>query len=69
MNRHAAILERLGGYQRVASLFGLRVNTVSKWRLRGIPAQHWHRITALEPELTADYLERTRPRRRRRNGA
>lgn len=62
MNRHAAILDRLGGHQRVASLLGLNVNSVGKWRSRGIPARHWHRIIALSPGLTPDYLDRTKPR-------
>ena len=62
MNRHAAILERLGGHKRVASLFGMRTNTVGKWRERGIPAHHWHRIIALSPDITPEYLQDTKPR-------
>lgn len=62
MNRHAAILERLGGHKRVASLLRLPENTVGKWRSRGIPARHWHRILALSPDLTAEYLDRTKPK-------
>jgi transposase-like protein len=62
MNRHARILEELGGHKRVAGLFGIAENTVSKWRRRGIPARHWHRIVALEPTLTPEYLDRTKPR-------
>lgn len=62
MNRHARILEALGGHKRVASLFGMHENTVSKWRVRGIPARHWHRIVALEPAITPEYLDRTKPR-------
>jgi hypothetical protein len=62
-NRHARILEDLGGHQRVAGLLRLKLNTVSKWRTRGIPACHWHRIIALSPGLTADMLARTKPRR------
>lgn len=69
MNRHAAILDRLGGHKRVASLFGLKVNSVGKWRERGIPARHWHRIMALYPGITAEYLDRTKPKRPRMNGA
>jgi hypothetical protein len=53
MNQHARILRSLGGHKRVASLFGMPENTVGKWRRRGIPAQHWHRIIA---------LARTKPR-------
>ena len=61
-NRHAKILDDLGGYQRVAGLLRMRENTVSKWRVRGIPASHWHRIAAIAPEITPEYLARTRPR-------
>lgn len=61
-NRHAAILDRLGGHKRVATLLGMQVNSVGKWRVRGIPSRHWHRIIALAPSITADYLERTKPR-------
>lgn len=53
----------------MASLLGLNVNSVGKWRSRGIPARHWHRIIALSPDLTPDYLDRTKPRGvQRRNG-
>jgi hypothetical protein len=62
MNRHAAILDGLGGRQYLANVLGLEVETVKKWYARGIPARHWHRILALSPELTADYLDRTKPR-------
>jgi hypothetical protein len=62
MNRHARILDGLGGATRVAMLLRMKENTVSKWRRRGIPAQHWHRIIALAPELTPEYLDRTKPR-------
>ena len=60
-NRHARIVEALGGSSRVASLLGLKENTVSKWKARGIPAHHWHRVIALSPDLTPEYLERTKP--------
>jgi hypothetical protein len=46
----------------VASLFGMPENTVGKWRVRGIPSRHWHRIIALTPGLTPEYLDRTKPR-------
>jgi hypothetical protein len=62
MTRHARILADLGGYKRVAMLFGLPENTVQKWRVRGIPARHWHRIIALAPDLTPELLDRTKPR-------
>jgi len=62
MSRHAAILDSLGGHQRVASLLGLKPDTVFKWRERGIPYRHWHRMLALRPDLTADYLDRTKPK-------
>lgn len=61
MNRHSALLEALGGTQRVASLLQLQADTVRKWHVRGIPARHWHRIIALRPSLTPEYLERTKP--------
>lgn len=62
MNRHAAIIDGLGGTQRVASLLRLKADTVRKWQTRGIPSQHWHRIIALTPGLTAEILDRTKPR-------
>jgi hypothetical protein len=62
MTRHSAILDSLGGHQRVASLLGLKVDTVLKWRVRGIPFRHWHRVIALQPNLTPEYLDRTKPR-------
>jgi hypothetical protein len=46
----------------VALLLRMKENTVSKWRRRGIPAQHWHRIIALDPDLTPELLDRTKPR-------
>ena len=60
--RHARIVEGLGGSARVASLLGLKENTVSKWKVRGIPSQHWHRVIALAPDLTPELLDRTKPR-------
>lgn len=70
MNRHAGIIEDLGGVQRLASLLRLKVDTVRKWQDRGIPYRHWHRIIALRPSLTAEYLDRTKPEgvQSRRNG-
>lgn len=62
MNRHARILADLGGHKRVASLFGMPENSVAKWRVRGIPARHWHRIIALTPGLTPELLDKTKPR-------
>lgn len=61
MNRHAAILEQLGGRLTVANLLGLRDEAVKKWYQRGIPSRHWHRIIALDPDLTPEYLSRTKP--------
>jgi hypothetical protein len=61
MNRHAGIIEDLGGTHRVASLLRLKADTVRKWQTRGIPSKHWHRIVALLPQLTAEYLDRTKP--------
>lgn len=60
-NRHAALLQKLGGPIRVAGLLGMGEAAVRKWALRGIPPRHWHRIMALSPDLTAEYLERTKP--------
>lgn len=60
-NRHAGIIVSLGGTQRLASLLRLKVDTVRKWSERGIPSKHWHRIQALNPRLTAEYLDRTKP--------
>ncbi len=70
VNRHAAILNSLGGREYVANLFGLKSEAVKKWYVRGIPYRHWHRIIALDPELTPEYLDRTKPRyvQRRVNG-
>lgn len=61
-NRHAKIIQSLGGHQTVAGLLRMKENTVSKWLVRGIPAIHWHRIIALDPDITAEYLDRTKPR-------
>jgi hypothetical protein len=46
----------------VAGLLGLKENTVSKWKVRGIPSQYWHRVIALAPYLTPEFLDRTKPR-------
>jgi hypothetical protein len=62
MNRHAAIIDQLGGRAFVANVLGLKDETVKKWKVRGIPARHWHRIIALAPELSAELLDRTKPR-------
>ena len=45
----------------MATLLGLKPNTVCKWLIRGIPAKHWHRVIALAPTLTPEHLERTKP--------
>lgn len=70
MNRHAGIIEGLGGVQRLASLLQLNYDTVRKWQTRGIPSAHWHRVIALNPRLTPEFLDRTKPRgvQARRNG-
>jgi hypothetical protein len=62
VHRHARIMDELGGAQRLASLLRMKENSVRKWRARGIPARHWHRIVALMPELSAEDLDRTKPR-------
>lgn len=59
--RHMAIIDGLGGHKRVASLLGLKANSVWRWYERGIPAKHWHKIIALSPGLTADHLDITKP--------
>jgi hypothetical protein len=61
MNRHGAILNKIGGRTCLASVLGLKPETVKSWYKRGIPARYWHRIAALKPGLTAEYLERTKP--------
>jgi hypothetical protein len=61
MNRHAAILDDLGGKAYLANVLGLKDETVKKWYQRGIPPRHWHRIIALEPALTPELLDRTKP--------
>lgn len=70
MTRHRAIIQRLGGYEHLASVLGLATETVKSWmkRDRGIPARYWHRIAALDPELTPTHLERTRPQAPQPNG-
>jgi hypothetical protein len=74
MNRHAVLIERLGGATELAMILGINVAAVHKWPLRGIPAKHWHKIMALDPSVSAMWLERTKPRgvqakpRRGRNG-
>lgn len=60
-NRHAALLDKLGGPDRVASLLGLGEYAVRKWLQRGIPSRHWHRIAALSPDVTPEYLDKTKP--------
>lgn len=64
MTRHRAIIKRLGGYVHLASIFGLEPETVKSWlkRDRGIPPRYWHKVAALDPELTPAHLERTKPR-------
>lgn len=57
---HALIINRLGGVLRVASLLQADDQAAYKWYKRGIPSKHWHRITALCPDITAEYLARTK---------
>jgi hypothetical protein len=68
MNRHQhrIVIDRLGGYATVANLLNVEPETSKKWLYRGIPSRHWHRIAALLPDITAEYLDRTRPARCRR---
>lgn len=73
MNRHAALIKRLGGYGHLADILGVELQAVKKWPIRGIPSRHWHKIVALAPDITAEWLARTKPvgvqsRRRGRNG-
>jgi len=68
VNRHRAIIEKVGGYAKLASVLGLGLETVKSWQKcdRGIPPRYWHRVMALDPSLTAAYLERTAPPRKLR---
>ena len=71
MNRHAALIRQLGGPRTLADILGVEIEAAKKWPLRGIPSRHWHKIIALAPEITADYLSRTKPKgvqSKRRNG-
>lgn len=61
MNRHAVLIERLGGAAYLASVLGINVAAVQKWPVRGIPARHWHRIVAISPGTTPEWLARTKP--------
>ena len=61
MNRHGAILNKVGGRSTLAETLGLKPETVKSWYKRGIPARYWHRIAALKPGLTIEQLERTKP--------
>jgi hypothetical protein len=61
MNRHAALIDKLGGSAHLASVLGIQAETTKKWPARGIPARHWHKIVALSPGLTAAWLEKTKP--------
>lgn len=64
MTRHGAIIKRLGGYVRIANLLGVPEQTVKSWAKvgRNIPAKHWHRLSALAPDLTPERLERSKDR-------
>ena len=69
VTRPGAILTPLGERKSVPNLFAQQSEPVKKWYGRGIPYRHWHRIIALNPELTPEYLDRTKPRFvQRRNG-
>jgi hypothetical protein len=61
MIRHGAILNKIGGRTCLANVLGLKPETVKSWYKRGIPAKYWHRIAALKPGLTIEYLEKTKP--------
>lgn len=61
MTRHGAILNKIGGRNTLASVLGLKPETVKSWYKRGIPARYWHRVAALKPGLTIEHLERTKP--------
>jgi hypothetical protein len=74
LNRHAALIDKLGGYAHLASILGLDAETTKKWPQRGIPSRHWHKVMALAPHVTAAWLEKhkpvgvqAKPKRRRRS--
>jgi len=48
----------------LASILGLEIETVKSWMKwnRGIPPRYWHRVAALDPDLTPAHLERTKPK-------
>ena len=69
MTRHGRFLNDLGGKTALATVLGLRAETVKSWYKRGIPAKFWHRIAALNPRLTPEELARTKPGERLRTPA
>lgn len=60
-NRHRAVLDGIGGVERTASLLGLTHHAVRQWYYRGIPPRYWHRVAALSPDVTPEYLDLSKP--------
>jgi hypothetical protein len=52
---HDELITKLGGPKRIAQALGLPYpNLVSRWRWRGIPPMHWHRIVAFAAQAGID---------------
>lgn len=60
-NRHRAVLDGLGGAERLASQLGVTAVAVRQWYYRGIPPRYWHRIAALSQDVTPEYLDISKP--------
>lgn len=60
MQEETNIIERLGGYKKVAELIGQNETTVANWRARGVPWKWRPRIAALAKQkrvaIPADFL-------------
>lgn len=52
MNTHAAkIIDALGGTAEVARLFGVRMPSISRWRVAGIPGARMMYLQAARPDV------------------
>ena len=61
-----SIIDALGGTGVVSEALELAPNTVSTWRIRGIPSRNWASIVALarkldQPEITFEALAASVP--------